>query len=74
MAACLLVTDAGYSVAADTAPNSCAGYVLQASAEYQASNPFSTLDYSLAMSLLGFELGIFITAYACGFICRKLGR
>lgn len=74
MAACLLATDAGYSVVADTAPISCTGYILQTSAEYNASNPFSELDSGLALQLLGFELGMFVLAYSAGFICRKLGR
>lgn len=74
MAACLLATDAGYSVVADTAPSSCTGYILLTSAEYTASNPFSELDTGLALQLLCFELGLFILAFAAGFISRKLGR
>lgn len=74
MTACLLVNDGVYQVVTDAAPSSCAGYVLQTGAEYSTNNPFSELDNGLALKLLGFELGLFILAFSCGFICRKLGR
>lgn len=75
MTACLLVTDSAFSVTADMAPDSCTGYILMTSAEYRVNqNPFADIDYPTLLTLLGFELGVFITAFACGFIARKLGR
>lgn len=75
MSACLLVdaTSSAISITS-TEPSSCAGYILLTSAEYNASNPFSEFDVSIASELFAYMLGMFISAYAVGIIARKLGR
>jgi len=74
MAACLLAASDAISITG-AAPDSCSGYVLLSSAEYaDVKSPLSTIDQATVIQLFSLELVLFVSAFACGFICRKLGR